>query len=330
MRFFFNYLKKRRLEIIVFLLFVLIFLVTFLLYDLPIGAVVYPAVLCAAAGAAILVYDFLKAKKRHEKLEKLAHLSAQLIDLLPSAVSQDDEDYQKIILHLKDEQRFLATQSDRRYADMIEYYTVWVHQIKTPIASMRLTLQNEDSPLARSIRDDLFRIEQYVEMVLCYLRLDSDTTDFVIAEVDLDKILRQAFRRFSGQFISKKLTLHYTPVHEPVLTDEKWLLFVIEQLLSNAVKYTPAGGVITVTLDQDGVLVLQDTGIGIAPGDLPRVFERGYTGLNGRTDKRASGLGLYLCKRICQNLRHAIRVTSAPGQGTAVYLTLRRDKLEIE
>ena len=167
-------------------------------------------------------------------------------------------------------------------------------------------------------------------MVLCYLRLDSDTTDFVIAEVDLDKILRQAFRRFSGQFISKKLTLHYTPVHEPVLTDEKWLLFVIEQLLSNAVKYTPAGGVITVTLDQDGVLVLQDTGIGIAPGDLPRVFERGYTGLNGRTDKRASGLGLYLCKRICQNLRHAIRVTSAPGQGTAVYLTLRRDKLEIE
>ena len=119
-------------------------------------------------------------------------------------------------------------------------------------------------------------------------------------------------------------------MHEPVLTDEKWLLFVIEQLLSNAVKYTPAGGVITVTLDQDGVLVLQDTGIGIAPGDLPRVFERGYTGLNGRTDKRASGLGLYLCKRICQNLRHAIRVTSVPGQGTAVYLTLRRDKLEIE
>ena len=119
-------------------------------------------------------------------------------------------------------------------------------------------------------------------------------------------------------------------MHEPVLTDEKWLLFVIEQLLSNAVKYTPAGGVITVTLDQDGVLVLQDTGIGIAPGDLPRVFERGYTGLNGRTDKRASGLGLYLCKRICQNLRHSIRVTSAPGQGTAVYLTLRRDKLEIE
>lgn len=330
MRFFLKYLKKHRLEILAFLVFVLIFLVTFLLYDLPLGAVAYPAVLCAAAGAAMLVYDCLKTKKRHEKLQKLAHLSAQLIDSLPPAVSQDDEDYQEIILHLKEEQSFLVTQSDRRYADMIDYYTVWVHQIKTPIASMHLTLQNEDSPLARSIRDDLFRIEQYVEMVLCYLRLDSETTDFVIAEVDLDKILRQAFRRFSGQFISKKLTLNYTPAHEPVLTDEKWLLFVIEQLLSNAVKYTPSGGVITVRLDRDGVLLLQDTGIGIAPADLPRIFERGYTGLNGRADKRASGLGLYLCRRICQNLHHAIRVTSAPGQGTAVYLTLRRDKLEVE
>lgn len=330
MRFFLKYLKKHRLEILAFLVFVLIFLVTFLLYDLPLGAVAYPAVLCAAAGAAMLVYDCLKTKKRHEKLQKLAHLSAQLIDSLPPAVSQDDEDYQEIILHLKEEQSFLVTQSDRRYADMIDYYTVWVHQIKTPIASMHLTLQNEDSPLARSIRDDLFRIEQYVEMVLCYLRLDSETTDFVIAEVDLDKILRQAFRRFSGQFISKKLTLNYTPAHEPVLTDEKWLLFVIEQLLSNAVKYTPSGGVITVRLDRDGVFVLQDTGIGIAPADLPRIFERGYTGLNGRADKRASGLGLYLCRRICQNLHHAIRVTSVPGQGTAVYLTLRRDKLEVE
>lgn len=330
MRFFLKYLRKHRLEILAFLVFVLIFLVTFLLYDLPLGAVAYPAVLCAAAGAAMLVYDCLKTKKRHEKLQKLAHLSAQLIDSLPPAVSQDDEDYQEIILHLKEEQSFLVTQSDRRYADMIDYYTVWVHQIKTPIASMHLTLQNEDSPLARSIRDDLFRIEQYVEMVLCYLRLDSETTDFVIAEVDLDKILRQAFRRFSGQFISKKLTLNYTPAHEPVLTDEKWLLFVIEQLLSNAVKYTPSGGVITVRLDRDGVLVLQDTGIGIAPADLPRIFERGYTGLNGRADKRASGLGLYLCRRICQNLHHAIRVTSVPGQGTAVHLTLRRDKLEVE
>lgn len=330
MHFFFMYLKKRRLEFAVFFLFVLIFLCTFLLYDLPSGAVLYPAALCTVIGAVLLAVDFTRAKKRHKKLQELACLSAQLIETLPPAVSQDDADYQAIINHLKDEQRIRATQADRRFADMIDYYTVWAHQIKTPIASMRLTLQNEDSPLARSISGDLFRIEQYVEMVLCYLRLDSDASDYVIVSVDLDKILKQAFRRFSGQFISKKLTLHYTAVHENVLTDEKWLLFVIEQLLSNAVKYTPPGGTITVQLDENGVLSLADTGIGISPADLPRVFERGYTGLNGRADKRASGLGLYLCKRICTNLHHAIQVASVPGRGTTVRLSLRRDCLEVE
>ena len=205
---------------------------------------------------------------------------------------------------------------------------MWAHQIKTPIASMRLTLQNEDSPLSRTISDDLFRIEQYVEMVLCYLRLGSESTDYVIAKQDLDKLLKQAFRHFSGQFISKKLKLEYEETPFTALTDEKWLLFVIEQILSNAVKYTPSGGEIRVSMKTPGILCIKDTGIGIAPEDLPRIFERGYTGLNGRADKKASGLGLYLCKRICDNLNH--RIWAESGEGTAVYLDLRSKKLETE
>lgn len=194
---------------------------------------------------------------------------------------------------------------------------------------MRLTLQNEDSPLARRISDDLFRIEQYVEMVLCYLRLDSDATDYVIQKYDLDKILTQAFRRFSGQFISKKLSLDYEPPEFTALTDEKWLLFVIEQVLSNSVKYTPPGGVISVSVQQ-GILCIKDNGIGIAPEDLPRIFERGYTGFNGRTDKKASGLGLYLCRRICRNLNHRIWAESGREGGTAVYIDLNSRKIETE
>ena len=193
---------------------------------------------------------------------------------------------------------------------------------------MRLTLQNEDSPLSRTISDDLFRIEQYVEMVLCYLRLGSESTDYVIAKQDLDKLLKQAFRHFSGQFISKKLKLEYEETPFTALTDEKWLLFVIEQILSNAVKYTPSGGEIRVSMKTPGILCIKDTGIGIAPEDLPRIFERGYTGLNGRADKKASGLGLYLCKRICDNLSH--RIWAESGEGTTVYLDLRSKKLETE
>ena len=329
MHFFLNYLKKRRAQIIAFIVFFLVFLCAFALYDLPTGAVVYPALVCLCLGILAGAVDFKKAKRKHEMLCEIAKLSAELIETLPNRVTQDDTDYQEIILHLKEEARLAEDRQNAKFADMVDYYTVWAHQIKTPIASMRLTLQNEDSPLARRISDDLFRIEQYVEMVLCYLRLDSDATDYVIQKYDLDKILTQAFRRFSGQFISKKLSLDYEPPEFTALTDEKWLLFVIEQVLSNSVKYTPPGGVISVSVQQ-GILCIKDNGIGIAPEDLPRIFERGYTGFNGRTDKKASGLGLYLCRRICRNLNHRIWAESGREGGTAVYIDLNSRKIETE
>ena len=329
MHFFLNYLKKRRAQIIAFIVFFLVFLFAFALYDLPTGAVVYPALVCLCLGILAGAVDFKKAKRKHEMLCEIAKLSAELIETLPNRVTQDDTDYQEIILHLKEEARLAEDRQNAKFADMVDYYTVWAHQIKTPIASMRLTLQNEDSPLARRISDDLFRIEQNVEMVLCYLRLDSDATDYVIQKYDLDKILTQAFRRFSGQFISKKLSLDYEPPEFTALTDEKWLLFVIEQVLSNSVKYTPPGGVISVSVQQ-GILCIKDNGIGIAPEDLPRIFERGYTGFNGRTDKKASGLGLYLCRRICRNLNHRIWAESGREGGTAVYIDLNSRKIETE
>lgn len=328
MRFYLTYLRKRRTLILTSLLFCLIFLCAFVLYHLPAGAVLYPALVCLCIGAVIAAIDISKAKRKHKMLCEIEKMRAELIEKLPARITQDDEDYQNIIANLRQQIRAEEEAFNSRFSDMVEYYTVWAHQIKTPIASMRLALGEEDSPLSRAISGDLFKIEQYVEMVLCYLRLDSESTDYVIAKQDLDKILKLAFRRFSGQFISKKLKLNYKAVQFTALTDEKWLLFVIEQILSNAVKYTPAGGEINVFMKTPGILCIKDSGIGIAPEDLPRIFERGYTGLNGRADKKASGLGLYLCKRICDNLNH--RIWAESDGGTAVYIDLRSRKLETE
>jgi hypothetical protein len=204
-----------------------------------------------------------------------------------------------------------------------------VHQIKTPIAVMRMQLQEEDTDANRALLAELFRIEQYVDMVLSYIRLGSSQNDFVIQEYDLDPIIRQAVRKFAPQFVHGRIRLVYEPVSVRVLTDEKWLLFLIEQLLSNAIKYTPKGTV-TITVSPQQVLAVADTGIGIAPEDLPRIFEKGFTGYNGRADKKATGLGLYLCRQTADKLGVRLWAHSKPGEGSTFYLDLHRERLVVE
>ena len=329
MKLFLQYLKQRRRIWIVGAVFCVIFAVSFLLYHLPIGAVIYPTLLCAALGILIMVFDFLRVKREHEALSSIRSMADIIAGTLPKIDGIKDEDYQQILHLLSEEHNSFLTQTNRKYSDMIDYYTVWAHQIKTPIASMRLHLQNEDSALSRTLSSDLRRIEQYVEMVLTFLRLNSESTDYVIKEYDLDKIIKSAVRKFSADFIGRKLSLVYEPVNTTVITDEKWLSFVIEQVLSNALKYTPTGS-ITITLENEKTLRIRDTGIGIAPEDLPRIFENGYTGYNGRTDKKASGIGLYLCKRICNNLGHTITARSIVDVGTIIDIDLAQAKLEVE
>ena len=330
MKFFARYFWQRKKAAAVFLLFCLIFLYTFFLYRLPVAAVLYPAAVCAVLGVLFLLRDWRRAARKHKQLQQLLQLPVSLMERFPSVSTWEDEDYQAIVEKLRQEQNRIQTETQLRYQNMVEYYTVWVHQIKTPIASMRLTLQNEDSPLSHRVAEDLFRIEQYVEMVLVFLRLDADSTDYVFEKVDLDRLARETIKKFASQFIRKKIRLQYELPLVWAITDEKWLAFVLEQLLSNAVKYTPAGGVVTVGWEEPLTLCVRDTGIGIAPEDLPRVFEKGYTGYNGRSDKKATGIGLYLCQRICRNLGHLLTIDSALDSGTVVRICLKHPDLQVE
>ena len=315
-----SYLKSRIKAIAVCIAVICIFSASYLLFNMPAIVTVYPLALSLLICIVAAAFDFLTYYMRHNRLTRNER---------PVPADQIESDYQKIIADLEDEAERSARRASEKFNDMVEYYTIWAHQIKTPIAAMRLTLQSEDTETARRLSGDLNRIEEYVEMVLTYLRLDSDDTDYLIREHVLDEIIKPAVRKFAREFILKKLSLDYAPTGYTVLTDEKWLSFVIEQIISNAVKYTSEGGV-KIYMDGTGILCIKDTGIGICAEDLPRIFENGYTGFNGREDKRASGIGLYLCKRITDNLGHGISVKSAPGEGTTVRLDLRRRDLGVE
>ncbi len=327
--FFRIYLRQNRKNIGTFFLFCAVFLCIFLLYDLPMGAVVYPTLICSVVGAGLLLRGYFMAYQKHRELLRIMELSSELMEHFPEKITVEDWDYQAVIEHLREEESSLKNRLNMRYTDMMEYYTVWVHQIKTPIASMRLMLQNEDTDQARRLSEELSRIEQYVEMVLVYLRLDSESKDHVFRKCDLDQIVRGEVKKFAGQFIRRKIGLRYEPLCCEILTDEKWLAFVVEQVISNALKYTEEGE-ITILLEKPQTLCIRDTGIGVAPEDLPRIFEKGYTGYNGRADKKASGIGLYLCRRICKQLGHRIWAESEPGVGTVIKIDLEREELQVE
>ena len=323
-----SYLKAHIGSIILWAVICVIFGIVFALFSLPFYAVLYAAAVSLFFGAIFLGADFYRYRKRRLTLRKLREEIAFTSDNLPLPQKGTEEDYDALVRLLFNRLKAVENENAARLFDMTDYYTLWVHQIKTPIAAMQLILREGDSPEYRELSENLRRIEQYAEMVLCYLRLDSDSTDFVFKEYALDDIVKQAVRKFSSQFIRRQLRLIYEPLGKTVITDEKWLLFVIEQVISNAVKYTPSGE-IEIYCEKPLTLCIRDTGIGIAAEDIPRIFEKGYTGCNGRLDKKASGIGLYLCKRICRKLGHNISAESGE-KGTTIKISLEQREIEIE
>ena len=321
MKILWSYLRYKGKLIMALIIFVGIFTVVFSLYELPVEAVVYASLLCFALLVLYGIYDYIRFLRKHRRLYELKSDIAISVDMLPVAMNQIEQDYRDLVQALfMDKQQYIA-RSDREGSDMLDYYTLWVHQIKTPIAAMRLILQGDATDQYHELQAQLFKIEQYVEMVMAYLRVGSESTDFLLKEYELEGMVKQAVRKYASMFIRKKISVKLGQLKAQVLTDEKWLCFAIEQVISNAIKYTKDGN-ITIDSEYETTLVIRDTGIGIAPEDLPRICEKGFTGYNGRSDKRASGIGLYLTKQILMKLGHDISFESEVGKGTIVRIEL--------
>lgn len=325
-----GWLADRRLVIGAWLACVCVTGLFFWLYALPgetFLTLLLFEVLCSAGFALV---DWIRYFRKYWTLLHLKEEILVTAEHLPQENSLLEGAYLDLLHLLSRENRRIRDKSERELSDMVEYYTMWVHQIKTPIAAMGLLLQTEPDGRNSAMEMELMKISQYVEMVLQYLRLDSETSDFVLRPCALNEVIRQTLRKYAKLFILKRIRLNFQETEAVVLSDEKWLAFLLEQLLSNALKYTPSGGTIALHMEPNEVLVISDTGIGIAPEDLPRVFEKGYTGGNGRSDKKATGIGLYLCRRVADLLGHSLTLSSRLGEGTQVRMGFSRRELPIE
>ena len=329
----FSFLKIRKMPIIIFTGIVVIFGILFYLYDIPFDAIIYGCELSFVWCAVCLFIDFYKYYKRH----KLLHINREQFfddaEQLPEHMDIIEYDYQELAKELYQAKQELISKNRIAKKELLDYYGMWVHQIKTPIAALDILLQNTERMLyqldekemmqkAISVSDmkmELFKIEQYVEMALNYLRVEDISSDLVFKKHELDDMVRQVIRKYAKIFISKKIKIDFKPTKACIVTDEKWFIFVLEQIISNALKYIKKGQIFIYMKEKS--LVIEDTGIGIPAEDLPRIFEKGFTGYNGRENKKSTGIGLYLCKNIMDKLQWNITVDSEVGSGTKIYLT---------
>ena len=219
--------------------------------------------------------------------------------------------------------------SERKLTDLLDYYTLWVHQIKTPIAASQLLVAEvADRQLKQQLEQEIFKIDSYTNLVLQYLRLESFHDDLVLKQVQIEDLVKEIIRKYALFFIQKGLNVNLHDLDKEIVTDKKWLLVVIEQIISNSLKYTKEGGL---EIYMDGQeLCIKDTGIGIKNSDVLRVFERGFSGYNGRLTQQSSGLGLYLSKKISEELGHQIRIESEVGTGTTVRIQFAQVNLVLE
>lgn len=349
MKLFLDYISKIKFYIILQLFPVMLAEIIFFLYQLPIEPMVYVTVFWLITGICACLNGFYRYRKKVEQLELIAAAPDINLSQMDSPVGQDERFQQEIMQQLNQMRIDVENASQKSSEDMTDYYTMWAHQIKTPIFALRLLLQ-ESTEENKEKLSELFKIEQYVEMVLGYLRTEDMSSDLKLSRCSLDRIIRDQIHKYAGIFVSKKLTLTYESISQDVLTDEKWLGFVIGQILSNALKYTRTGGIRIylekkLSLDTDDVsisignddcnkvenltLIIEDTGIGIRAEDIPRIFEKGYTGVNGRDDNRATGIGLYLSNKIMRKLGHRLYITSTEGKGTKVFLEFSVEDLNM-
>lgn len=321
-----NFLKQYAKIILFYSCCVGILLVVSQLYQLELEAVWYSISLCEILGVICLSVQFGSFYSQHQQRERIRNNIALCYQQLPRANTIAEQDYQNMIWELGELYKKQMADWKSRKQESVDYYTTWVHQIKTPIAAMQMILQSEDTREHKELLAELFRVEQYVEMVLCYIRLGEDGSDFVFQEYSIDGIVKQTIHKYAPQFIRRKIRLLYEPILERIVTDEKWFQFMLEQILSNAVKYTKQG-TITISFNEKQEICITDTGIGIAKEDLPRIFEKGFTGYNGRANKKSTGLGLYLCKKISEKLALGLRAESEPGVGTSIFIHVSQEKV---
>ncbi len=263
------------------------------------------------------VIAFYRYVRKQKSLKLLVDnvVQAETPAIFPKADTQEEYYYQEMVRQLLAETNRGRIKAQQDKQEVYDDFGLWMHQIKTPVAALDLLIQSGETR-PQEMKAELFKVNEYLQLMLNYLRQNLDNQDLMIQELSVDAVVKEVLRKYAFFFSQKNLQLELKQLEGTVLSDKKWLIFILEQVLFNAIKYTSDGKITIAFYGQQ--LTIQDSGIGIRSEDLPRVFEKGYTGYNGREQQRASGLGLYLSRKVADKIGSRLAIESKIGEGTTV------------
>ncbi len=279
-----------------------------------------------------LVITYLMRNQYYTQLRRAIAEEKFSLKALPDIRSNEQQIFHQLLTKIQEEQNAKIEKIYGEKKDNFEFISAWVHEIKIPIAVINLLIENNQGKdrdeLLSSIQQETDRIDRLVEQVLYYSKIDDFSKDYFVQELELQALVNHVIKKHAPTFIHKAIRIETDRTDMQITSDKKWLLFILDQIVSNALKYTNQGGRIEIHGDQDDRekrLIINDNGIGIRPEDLSRVFDRGFTGFNGREFSKSTGMGLYLAKRLARKLGHNLSIDSVYGESTR--LTIHFPKL---
>lgn len=288
-------------------------------------AIVFISILNLIGVFSCYIYDYFNRKKYYDNLFKnLDGLDKKyfIAEILESGDFIESNIIYSVLEECTKSMKDEVSDLKRNINDYKEYIETWVHEIKTPIASARLILENDEGYINKSVLEEIEKVEGFIEQVLFYARSSTVERDYIIKKIPLKNSINSVIRKNANILIEKRVKIQLEDIEKKVYCDSKWIEFILQQIISNSVKYMDKDEkyikIRCLEKDKNIILKILDNGIGISEKSIEKVFEKGYTGENGRKYNNSTGMGLYLCKKLCLKLGLGISIKSKLGVGTEV------------
>ena len=328
----FPYLKDKSISIILYISTSILILLLLAVFKMPSPLVIAITILLVILGLLLLLIDYLKKKKFYDNnIKKLSKLDKKylILEILEEPSHYEEKLFNQILYEINKSYLEELKKYKSSIIDFKEYVELWIHEVKIPISSLSLMVHN-NKQLDKKYKNQIRKLDNYIDQVLYYVRSENASNDYIIKETLLSKIINAVALKNKDDLLENKINFIVKVKEEKVMTDEKWLEFILNQIINNSIKYkrNKVDSYIEISVEEDKNLTylsITDNGVGISKSNLPKVFDKAFTGKNGRLTSKSTGLGLYIVKNLCEKLGHKIKISSEVNNYTKVTIIISKN-----